>query len=70
MKIIEMARSEAMERMEGKGKEAGAAEVDAGEEEEDEEEGVDPGEEEASAETVVTLSFMPESQWPMVPQAK
>lgn len=52
----------------------GAAEVDAGEEEDDvddeEEAGVDPGEEDASAATVVTLIFMPWSQWPIVPQAK
>lgn len=67
-----MARSEAMGSMEAKGKEAEAAEVDVGEEEEEEEEegGVDPGEEDASAETVETFSFMPWSQWPMVPQAK
>lgn len=65
-----MARSEAMGSMEAKGKEAEAAEVDVGEEEEKEEGGVDPGEEDASVETVVTFSFMPWSQWPMVPQAK
>lgn len=65
-----MARSEAMGSMEAKGKEAEAAEVDVGEEEEEEEGGVDPGEEDASAETVETFSFMPWSQWPMVPQAK